>query len=135
MSGSTFAFLGFFAVLVAWVALSVLRSTADRRWAEVKASVTAYAEAERARGVTGPPAWTWDVGRNEPVQLPSEAEVVQQGEGEFVVEATVVPAGAMPRASVPLWALVSAYPPWLFHGAFALASLGLGALALWLRAQ
>ena len=135
MTGSTLAFIALAAVLLAWAVLSALRSTADRRWAEVKQAMAAYAEAEQARGATGPPTWTWDIGRNEPVPLPPEAEVVRQGEGAFTVEAIVVPEDAMPRTSVPLWAVVSAYPAWLFHGAFALASVVLGALALWLSAR
>ena len=135
MSGSNTATVGLVAVLAAWAALSALRNTADRRWAEVRDAIAAHVEAEHARGETGPPTWTWDVGRNEPVPLPPEAEVVRQGESSFTVEAVVIPEDAMPRTSVPLWALASAYPSWLFHGAFGLVSLGLGGLALWLRAR
>jgi hypothetical protein len=69
MSGSTFAFVVLALVLAAWGAFAVVRSTADQRWAEVKASIAAHAEAVRARGATGPPTWTWDIGRNEPVPL------------------------------------------------------------------
>ena len=135
MSGSNTATVGLVAVLVAWAALSVLRGTADRRWAEVRAAIAAHVEAERARGETGPPTWTWDVGRNEPVPLPPEAEVVRGGEGSFAVEMVVVPEGATPQTSVPLWAVVSAFPAWPLHGAFGLVSLGLGALVLQLRAR
>ena len=135
MSGSNTATVGLVAVLVAWAALSALRGTADRRWAEVRAAVAAHVEAERTRGETGPPMWTWDVGRKGPVPLPPEAEVVRGGEGSFAVEMVVVPEGATPQTSVPLWAVVSGVPAWLFHGAFGLASLGFGALALGLRAR
>ena len=133
MTGTTFAFLTLAAVLTVWATLSVLRSTAGRRWAEVKEAVAAHAESERARGETGPPSWTWDIGRGEPVPLPLEAEVVRHGESGFAV--VVVPERAVPRRPLPLWAWVSGYPAGLFHGAFALVSVALGALALWLRAR
>ena len=135
MSGSSTATVGLVAVLAAWAALSALRGTADRRWAEVNEAVAVHVEAERARGETGPPTWTWDVGRNRPVPLPPESRGVRQGQGSFAVEAVVVPEGAPSQTSFPLWAIVSAFPAWPLHGAFGLASLGLGALALRLRAR
>ena len=46
MSGSTFTFVVLALILAAWGVLAVVRSTADQRWAEVKASIAAHAEAE-----------------------------------------------------------------------------------------
>ena len=134
MNGSTLARVALVVLLVLWGATVVVRHGAERRWAEVRAAMAAHAEAERERGLTGPARWTWDVGRNRPVPLP-EAEVVRLGEGETAVEAVVVPEDAMPRTSVPLWAVVSSVPAWLLHGAFALVSGGLLVLALVVRAR
>lgn len=133
MTGRTLCLLGLAAVLAAWAALSVLRGTADRQWSEVEEAMAAHAEAERAGGAAGLPTWTWDVGRNEPVPLPPGAEVVRLGEGNSAMEAVVVPEDVGPRTPAPLWALASAVPAWLFHGAFALAAAALGGLALRLR--
>jgi hypothetical protein len=99
MSGSSLAVAGLAVVLLAWAALSALRSTVDRRWAEGKDALAAHAEADRARGSAGSRGW------------------------------------AAPQAPVPAWAAAAAYPAWLFYGAFALGSVALGAVALWLRAR
>ncbi|MDT0630495.1 hypothetical protein [Rubrivirga litoralis] len=143
MSASTLTVTALVSVVLAWVGLTIwnqaARARVDDMGPEIAIAFQTYFAPYAERGELAPPAY-WDFRLGWVVEYPPGVAEYVPGEGtegmtpesDLVAVAVREDAATGERWPVWMWGVwVGAVPPLLFHGLFGVASLGL--LALWLR--